>query len=79
MSTEQDEIDAILLDLRSQCYRPSWRFGLFFSARERQLIIASINSLYSKRQHNLLMAELDQRYGPNRGVGRAEQAPARVV
>lgn len=72
MSTEQEEIDATLLDLTLECARPSWRFRFLFGTRERQLLGFAINTFMGQRQHNLLMAKLDQRYGSHPGI--AEQA-----
>lgn len=72
MSTEQEETDAMLLDLILECARPSWRFRLLFGTRERQLLGFAINTFMGQRQHNLLMAKLDQRYGSHAGI--AEQA-----
>jgi hypothetical protein len=76
MNTMQDEIDAMLLDLTLECARPSWRFRLLFGAQERQLIGFAINTFMGKRQHNLLMAELDRRYGHH---GTANQAPTQAA
>lgn len=61
--TDQAEIDAMLLDMVLECARPSWRFRLLFSARERQLLGFAINTFMGQRQSNLLLAELERRYG----------------
>ena len=74
MSIEQDEIDAMLFSLTLECARPSWRFRMLFSAQERQMIGFAINTFMGQRQHNLLMAKLDQRYGWKGSGGEAQQA-----
>jgi hypothetical protein len=77
MSTQQEEIDAMLFKLTLECARPSWRFRALFSAQERQLIGFAINTFMGQRQHNLLMAQLDQRYGKYQtNPGQATQAEA---
>jgi hypothetical protein len=84
ISTDQEEIDAMLFKLAVECTRPSWRFRAMFSERERQMIHFSVNTMMATRRNNQFMAELDRRYAPNRaGVGTQqaphEQAPQRIV
>ena len=73
MSTQQEEIDAMLLDLTLKCARPSWKFRLLFNARERQLLGFAINTFMGQRQTNLIMNELDRRYGRS-NLGQCGQA-----
>lgn len=75
MSTGQNEIDAMLLDLTLECARPSWRFRLLFSTRERQMLGFAINTFMGQRQSNLLMAELGRRFGRNVYNADAGSAP----
>jgi hypothetical protein len=63
MSIEQDKIDKQLLHLLLECARPSWRFRMMFDASERQMMQFAINTFMSKRSENLLMNELERRYG----------------
>ena len=52
----------MLFNLTLECARPSWRFRLLFSARERQLLGFAINTFMGNRHHNQFMRELEQRY-----------------
>jgi hypothetical protein len=73
MIPQRDETEAALWRLVLEVARPSWRFRMLFSAHERQLLGFAINTFMSQRQQNLLMGELDRRYGNNRVGSMQEQ------